>query len=159
MSTRVLLAGVGLTAGVLLSVSCSQDTEESAEAPAEAAADSATPRQVERHPLRRAFFGDLHVHTSLSTDAYSFGNRVGPRDAYRFARGEVVELPNGVEARLATPLDFVALTDHAEGFDAIHACSEGGPLDGSDLCARVAGAVDADERFRTGFALSGLRGG
>ena len=146
-----------LTAAVFLSASCSQDTDDAAEALADAAADSAAPREIERYPLRRAFFGDLHVHTSLSNDAYSFGNRVGPRDAYRFARGEAVELPNGVEARLATPLDFVALTDHAEGFDAIHACSEGGPLDGSELCAVVGGAVDADERFRTGFARGVLR--
>ena len=151
MFRRTLLVAAGLTGAVFLSVSCSQEPADTAQAPAAGSVESAAPHEIERYPLRRALFGDLHVHTSLSTDAYSFGNRVGPRDAYRFARGEAVELPNGIETRLATPLDFVALTDHAEGFDAIHACAEGGPLDGSDLCERVGGAVDGDERFRTAF--------
>lgn len=72
---------------------------------------------------RNAYFGDLHVHTSWSTDAYSGMNRVGPAEAYRFARGEVVTLPGGFQTQLAVPLDFVAITDHAEGFDAIEACT------------------------------------
>ena len=72
---------------------------------------------------REAYFGDLHVHTSWSTDAYSGGNRVGPRDAYRFARGDAVKLPNGIVTQLAVPLDFAAVTDHAEGFDSIAACT------------------------------------
>ena len=79
---------------------------------------------VERDPLRRAYFGDLHVHTSWSTDARVGGNRVGPRGAYRFARGEAVELPNGITTRLDAPLDFVAITDHAEGFETIAACTD-----------------------------------
>ena len=157
MKRRALLLAAVLTGTVFLSVSCSEEAESTAAAPADAAAEPEVPREIERYPLRRAFFGDLHVHTSLSTDAYGGGNRVGPRDAYRFARGEPLELPNGVEARLATPLDFVALTDHAEGFDAIHACSAGGPLDGSDLCAQLGGAGDAEERFRSGFARGVLR--
>ena len=157
MVRRTLFVAAGLTGAVFLSVSCSQEPADTAQAPSAGSVEPAAPREIERYPLRRALFGDLHVHTSLSTDAYSFGNRVGPRDAYRFARGEAVELPNGIETRLATPLDFVALTDHAEGFDAIHACAEGGPLDGSDLCERVGGAVDADERFRTAFERGVLR--
>ena len=76
-----------------------------------------------KYPFGAAFFGDLHVHTSWSTDAYSGGNRVGPRDAYRFARGEAVKLPNGIVTQLSVPLDFTAVTDHAEGFDAIAACT------------------------------------
>ena len=157
MYRRTLLLAALLTGAVFGSVSCSQEVQDTAQAPPDAVAEPAAPPEIERYPLRRAFFGDLHVHTSLSNDAYSLGNRVGPRDAYRFARGEAVELPNGIETRLATPLDFVALTDHAEGFDAMHACSAGGPLDGSDLCAHVAGAGDGDDRFRSGFARGVLR--
>ena len=56
------------------------------------------------YPSREAFFGDLHVHTSWSTDAYIGGNRVGPREAYRFARGEAVELPSGIVTQLQTPV-------------------------------------------------------
>jgi hypothetical protein len=51
---------------------------------------------IERFPLRTALFGDLHVHTSWSADAYLGGNRLGPNSAYRFARGEKIELQNGV---------------------------------------------------------------
>ncbi len=84
---------------------------------------AASASEIERIPNRQALFGDLHVHTSWSTDAYSGGNRVGPADAYRFARGEMVTLPTGLQTQLATPLDFVALTDHAEGFDVIEPCT------------------------------------
>ena len=85
--------------------------------------ESGTSR-VEHYPLREAYFGDLHVHTSWSTDALVGGNRVGPRAAYRFARGEAVELPNGITTQLDVPLDFTAITDHAEGFETIAACMD-----------------------------------
>src|SRR5262245_49307170 len=74
-------------------------------------------------PVRRRYFGDRHVHTSLSLDANLKGTQLGPVEAYRFARGERVDLPPydaaGEGARdlaLERPLDFVALTDHAEFF-------------------------------------------
>ncbi len=95
------------------------------------------------YPNREAFFGDLHVHTSWSTDAYAGGNRVGPREAYRFARGEAVELPSGIVTQLQTPLDFVALTDHAEGFDTVGACfsdPDGGLYD-SAVCRALRGVA------------------
>ena len=90
---------------------------------------------VERFPHREAFFGDLHVHTSWSTDAFFYGNRVGPREAWRFARGEAVRLPTGIVAQLAAPLDFTAITDHAEGFDRIGMCTDPAhPMYGSQTC-------------------------
>lgn len=68
---------------------------------------------------RQAFFGDLHVHTALSLDAWSLDVRVGPDDAYRYAFGQSIRLPlNGAtqarEVRIDRPLDFAAVTDHAE---------------------------------------------
>jgi hypothetical protein len=76
---------------------------------------------VDRDPLRKAFFGDLHVHTSLSSDAWMFDLRLLPDDAYRYAFGEPVLLPpNDSEGRptrsvaIDRPLDFAAVTDHAE---------------------------------------------
>jgi hypothetical protein len=63
---------------------------------------------------QRVFWGDTHLHTSLSTDAGMIGNRLGPDEAYRFARGETVVSSTGVRARLQRPLDFLVAADHAE---------------------------------------------
>jgi hypothetical protein len=63
---------------------------------------------------RQAYYGDLHLHTSYSFDAYVlFGAKVDPDAAYRFARGESVEFL-GSGARRNEPLDFLAVTDHSE---------------------------------------------
>jgi Protein of unknown function (DUF3604) len=62
------------------------------------------------------FFGDTHVHTSFSMDAGAFGCRLGPADAYRFAKGEEVTASSGQRAKLARPLDFIVVTDHSDGF-------------------------------------------
>ncbi|MCY4426511.1 MAG: DUF3604 domain-containing protein [Halieaceae bacterium] len=65
------------------------------------------------NPERNAYFGDLHVHTAYSFDAYAFGTTATPYDAYRYARGEALTHPSGYQIQLQTPLDFYAVTDHA----------------------------------------------
>lgn len=62
----------------------------------------------------RPFFGDTHLHTSVSFDAGAFGARLGPRDAYRFARGEEVTASSGQQAKLSRPLDFLVVADHSD---------------------------------------------
>ncbi|MBR1237817.1 DUF3604 domain-containing protein [Bradyrhizobium sp. AUGA SZCCT0182] len=62
----------------------------------------------------RPFFGDTHLHTSLSFDAGAAGARVGPREAYRFARGEEVMASSGQPAKLSRPLDFLVVADHSD---------------------------------------------
>lgn len=104
--------------------------------PADAAALHApetptAPGAVYKSPIpaadRRAYFGDLHLHTAMSFDAWSFGTKVTPDQAYKFARGETVMIPASQIAReegldvqgmipvkRAWPLDFMAVTDHSE---------------------------------------------
>jgi len=65
-------------------------------------------------PLREAYYGDLHLHTGFSFDAYiMFSMKTTPEEAYRFARGEAVDFM-GASVKRNQPLDFMAVTDHAE---------------------------------------------
>ena len=63
----------------------------------------------------RPYFGDTHTHTSFSMDAGAFGARLGPKDAYRFAKGEEVIASSGQRAKLSRPLDFMVVADHSDG--------------------------------------------
>ncbi|MGI9350658.1 MAG: DUF3604 domain-containing protein [Rhizobiaceae bacterium] len=69
---------------------------------------------VPSNPLREAYFGETHMHTALSLDAYIGGTRLMPADAYRFAKGEPVKMPDGSTKQHKRPLDFATVTDHAE---------------------------------------------
>ncbi len=62
----------------------------------------------------RPLFGDTHLHTSFSFDAGMLGARLGPREAYRFARGEEVISNTGLRVRLSRPLDFLVVADHSD---------------------------------------------
>ena len=61
---------------------------------------------------RNPYYGDLHVHTKYSFDAYVFGVTASPDDAYRYAKGEAIMHPLGYEMKLREPLDFYSVTDH-----------------------------------------------
>ena len=62
----------------------------------------------------RPLFGDTHLHTSFSMDAGAFGARLGPREAYRFAKGEEVMASSGQPVKLSRPLDFLVVADHSD---------------------------------------------
>ena len=92
-------------------------------APAAAAAKPAASAQAQSpaaapakpNPLRDVFFGETHIHTSWSFDAYVFGNTLtGPEDAYQYALGKPIRHPAGYMVQMKRPLDFAAVTDHSE---------------------------------------------
>lgn len=75
----------------------------------------------EQAPLN-VYFGDLHLHTVYSNDAYALGlTERTPDGSYRYAKGEPAATRNGGTVRIDTPLDFLAVTDHAEFLGALHA--------------------------------------
>ncbi|MCB1684471.1 MAG: DUF3604 domain-containing protein [Pseudomonadales bacterium] len=74
--------------------------------------------------VKHVYWGDLHVHTGFSLDAWGYGTVATPREAYAFARGAPIELPGGHTVKLDRPLDFMAVTDHAEWFDLMYACTD-----------------------------------
>ena len=67
-----------------------------------------------RHFPTRPFFGDTHLHTSFSMDAGAFGAKIGPRDAYRLAKGEEITASSRQPVKLSRPLDFMVVTDHSD---------------------------------------------
>ncbi|MEP4486012.1 MAG: DUF3604 domain-containing protein [Halioglobus sp.] len=103
-------------------------------------------------PLNRLFFGELHLHTEQSFDSVLFGNRLTIEDAYRFARGETITNAGGELMRLSEPLDFVAITDHAEGFGARRRCGQ----TGLSLRQRVACWMAATPNMATFMYLRSL---
>jgi hypothetical protein len=104
---------------------------------ANAAGKPQTPAQVEvkkkyspntgrKYPTH-VYFGDTHHHTANSGDAFMAGDRLTPEQSFRFARGEEVVSSSGVPAKLSRPLDFLVVSDHAEGLGVMFQVSEGNP--------------------------------
>ena len=104
----------------------------------------------------RVFWGDTHLHTSLSTDAFGFGVRLGPEQAFRFASGETVTSTRGQQVRLSRPLDFVVVADHAESLGVMELVRRGDErIVGDELAAewhRLLTGSKADQlEFRKRF--------
>ncbi len=129
-------AGWGTAIALLITVACDNPSPETPsageeETPVKKVFEETREACEDRNPLRNVYFGDLHVHTRLSFDAWAYDVRVGPVEAYRFAKGESVFLPpldtdgKGTrEVRLARPLDFAAITDHAELLAETQLCAD-----------------------------------
>ena len=67
------------------------------------------------NPDRNAYFGEEHIHTSWSVDAWVIGNRLtGPDDALKYAQGQTIKHPKGYDIKIDTPMDFMGVTDHSE---------------------------------------------
>ena len=104
----------------------------------------------------RPLFGDTHLHTMFSFDAGAFGARLGPSDAYRFAKGEEVVASSGQPAKLSRPLDFLVVADHSDnmGFFPDLSCrqarhaggSDGSPVVRHDPVGQGSGCGDRNDR-------------
>jgi hypothetical protein len=102
--------------------------------PAAAAKRTPAPREACSHSVaeRQPLFGDLHIHTSLSMDASSLGTRSLPDDAYAYATGNEIEVFSGDpeagmrKTKIDRPLDFAAVTDHAEWLAEVSLCTTPG---------------------------------
>jgi hypothetical protein len=110
-------------------------------------------RQYSPYPKQtfpnRVFFGDTHCHTSYSADAGMVGNTLGPDEAYRFAKGETVTSSTGIPTRLARPLDFLVVSDHAENLGlAPLLTAKNETLMATDFGQKLQSAVDAGDPAR-----------
>ena len=103
-----------------------------------------------QYRTKKAMWGDLHIHTALSADAYPDGTRTYPEDVYRFAKGEDIVIPSPAgqsqrTIRLDRPLDFASVTDHAETFGEGYICRTKGAFPGFDskACQKFRGGGES----------------
>ncbi len=126
--------------------------EEAPSAPSEVA--------VPENPLKEPYFGETHLHTAYSLDAYLGGTRMLPSDAYRFAKGAESEV-NGTKYTINKPLDFVAVTDHAEYLGEMYTTMvEGAPGHDDELVKELRSLTDPEERVQwfLKYVVSNTRG-
>jgi hypothetical protein len=142
-ATRVALVG----SVALLAAACTAPArEENAATMAPAAAAQKAAPVVPTNPLKEAWFGEQHLHTAYSLDAYIGGARLTPSDAYRFAKGEEVEV-GGQKVRLHKPLDWAAVTDHAEYLGEMYSTMNEGALGhDNELIKQLRGLSTIEER-------------
>jgi hypothetical protein len=123
---------------VILLAACNSEPARTYDDPREPCAD--------HNPRRNLYFGDLHVHTAYSFDAWISDVRTDPAGAYRFARGETV-----AGERLPRPLDFAAVTDHAEYLAEVEGCTTpGSAVYDTERCV---GFRAADQKALVQFGL------
>ncbi len=102
--------------------------------------------EIEHNPQKSLYFGETHMHTAYSLDAFLGGTRQTPSDAYRFARGETVVV-NGQPHKMRRPMDFAAVTDHAEYLGEMYAAlNSGAPGHDIPQIQELIGLTDFDER-------------
>jgi hypothetical protein len=118
MKKRTAVLGAFLVAILLVAfsaTSCNREKSKEASTAATTSPHPAGQAGVEHYPDREALFGEEHIHTSWSLDAWVMGNRItGPDDALKYAQGQTIKHPMGYDIKIDTPMDFMGVTDHAE---------------------------------------------
>jgi hypothetical protein len=115
---------------------------------------------VPENPLKDAYFGETHVHTSFSLDAYIGGARITPDEAYKFAQGKDVVV-NGVKHNIGRPLDWVAVSDHAEFIGEMYSTQvPGAPGHDNAMLDELRGlkAVDEQRAWFLKYVVNNMRG-
>ena len=102
---------------------------------------------------RVPLFGDLHVHTTYSFDAYIFGTLATPDDAYEFAKGGSIRHPAGFEMQLDVPMDFYGVSDHAYYLGIIREMALGDSALSDHPVAEGIDSLDEDVNFRRSVFL------
>jgi hypothetical protein len=118
-------------------------------AAANSQAEQAYSPGVDKNFPQNVYWGDTHLHTRNSADAFNLGNTtLTPDDAYRFARGREVTAHNGLPARLRRPLDFLVIADHAGYLGAFYRFMENDPaIKNTEVGRRWSAYETATERF------------
>ena len=142
------------------------DNQPAATVPAAATASAPTPTveqleaAVAENPLKDAYFGETHVHTSFSLDAYIGGARITPDEAYRFGQGGDVVV-NGQKHNIGRPLDWVAVSDHAEFLGEMYSTQVPGAKGGDNpMLEELRGLKTVDEQraWFMKYVINNMRG-
>jgi hypothetical protein len=170
LTRPVFAAAAGL--GLLLASACSdRAADDKAKAASASAAVAVAPvavaptvEQLEAavpdHPLKEAYFGETHVHTSYSLDAYIGGARLTPDEAYKFAQGKDVTI-QGQTHNIRKPLDWTAVSDHAEFIGEMYSTQVPGAKGGDNpMLAELRGLKNVDEQraWFLKYVVNNMRG-
>ena len=165
MTATLLCAVVACLAGCSRVADQPKDAA-TATAPAVAAAPAPAPTveqleaAVAENPLKDAYFGETHVHTSYSLDAYIGGARITPDEAYKFAQGGDVVV-NGQKHNIGRPLDWVAVSDHAEFIGEMYSTQVPGAKGGDNpMLEELRGLKSVDEQraWFMKYVINNMRG-
>jgi hypothetical protein len=147
-----IAAVASFSVAALAATSCSKAPDAPPAHSTETATKDAAKPSASTNPERNAYFGDLHLHTGYSADAALMTDST-PDDAYRYAKGEAIARFGNQTIQLKRPLDFLAVTDHAEYAGAVQELRrEGGPLYDTEL-GKAFRSTDFDTRMKAYLSL------